>query len=169
MAVPHLTAMRRSVWSAIDNWDPFDGFFRLKYRGEGKGAMVPADLVPPLAKIPAILIEPESGNTPWTANQLQSISYALSVVVWTPGYSPLLGEWIWEQFSRMLYQAAPSGTTQSYVEAQSNNHSVVQPASTAILDADGNPYMRSWSWSLTLEKQWNPNSETEVLERVEAE
>ena len=173
MAVPTLTQMRRAVWSAVDAWPAFDGFFKRKFRLESRGALEPRDYIPAMGDLPCIAIGPAGvPATPWNSNQDQIITYAIEVTVWTRWRTVNTGEWIWEEFNRCVWQQTPPGSGTSYLfhtdHGQLADHTVTQPGGIQIADADGVQTMMRWSWGMTLQRLWNPRQETTALDLVEA-
>ncbi len=173
MAIPTLTQMRRAVWSAVDAWPAFDGLFRRKFKLESRGALDPQDYIPTMGDLPAIAIGPAGvPSTPWHTNQTQIINYAIDVTVWTSHRSVNQGELIWEQFNRCVWQQTPPGSGTTYLfhtdHGQLQDHTVTQPGAIFIADADGVQTMMRWSWSMTLNRLWNPRQETTELDLVEA-
>jgi len=168
MALPILTTMRRSLWSAVDAWEPFDGLFREKVRAEAKGTVLAADYTPKVANLPALLMQPSAlPPTGWRTNQEQEIQYPIDVTVWTHHRSVLDGEWIWEQFNRCLWQSTAPGGSRSYLfdrdHGALDNHSTSLPGAIFV-----GPDMTRWDWGVVLIRAWTPETETAEIDKAEA-
>jgi len=164
MATPHLTAMRRSLWDAIDNWAPFNlegGVFKQKWRFEDVGAMGVRRPEPSTGKLPAVGIFPATPNSDWVTNQEQEISYAANISIFTDRIDVMRGELLWQEMVRCIWQSAPAGTTQPYVLAAC--HDIVTAAGPAVIEPYEDAEILEWRWSVTLRKHWNPRLETETL------
>ena len=172
MVLPRLTQMRRSVWSAIDNWPAFEHTFAHKFRLEGRGQLTPTDFVPAEKDLTCIAIEPGAVETPMVANQIDRIGYSLNVSVWTSWRSVLEGEWIWEEWQKAIWQQGPPEGGGTFLEHNDHGntviHSVSSPATSQVHDVLGEPIMMVWRWSVTLRHDWNPRTDTAELEKPEA-
>lgn len=166
MAVPHLTRMRRAVWSAIDNWAPLTTVIRRKIKHEDSGAgNAGVAYVPTIGDLPALELLPASGVTPWVLNQSQEVQYSLQLILWTKHWDLLAAEKLWEELQRCLWQSKADGAGQTYIEAQTHNFLTDGAGSiqhVALANQNGQVATR-WSIPLALRWRWNPRLETEAL------
>lgn len=164
MATPRLTSMRQAVWNAIDNYAPLDDVFKHKERHEDIGALKGTEWVPNMGQIPALEIRPASVGSPWFTNQNQKISYSLQVAVWSRTRDTRGLERLWELLLRAFWQATPTGTTQTYVMAATDNATFAAGMSfEEVPAANGSPSVWRSTGLIQLEKLWNPRLETEAL------
>lgn len=159
---PILTTMRSAVWDAIDNWPPLRDRFKRKYRFEDADALDMADLVPALGDLPAIALVPAGGDSPWSTNQGQTLSYDLDVWLWTLHWDAAAAEALWTEFAIALHQCAPSGSGQTYLDAAAVKWSG-GPFARNPVALDG---MTLWVWRIRLERLWNPRLAASVLPLV---
>lgn len=164
MATAYLTQMRQALWNAIDNYTHLEGVFKRQYRAEGKEALKMADLVPGMKDMPAIGIQPSSGNNPWDTNSMTRLSYVCEVWIWTPHWDLLMGEKLIELLIRAFHQATPAGTTQPYVDAAANPWSVGQFSRILRNNEEGIVTHTAWVLPVSLSRQWGPGVETRTLE-----
>lgn len=156
MARPLLTQMREALWEAIDQWPELRGQFKAKFRADQLHQLFADGFAPALGQLPAIAILPESAGTGWDTNQGQRIQYGLHVFVWVRGLDAEPGERIWQQFHRAVWQAKPTGSTQTYIDRVAEEITVAGPAAVLIPEAGTRPAMTRWEWPITLSARWNP-------------
>lgn len=158
MATPHLTAMRQSLWDAIENWPAFNDVFKQMWKFESVGAMREQDITPSRGKLPALAIVPSSGESGWVTNQEQEITYSVEIVIYTDRIDVRRGELLWQEMVRCFWQSAPSGTTRTYIAAATNDVMTASgPTATEIGE------ITAWRWPVTLKLHWNPRLDTDLL------
>lgn len=157
MSDPVLTAARRSVWSAIENWPPLAGEFQRVWKFEDVGAMQ-ADPNPSIGDLPALAIYPAGPSaTEWQLNQSQRIPYTLDVQLWTRHWSLPAGERLWQEIGRALFQSRPPGQPTYILDGTGYNGVDLGPltAKRIRLGKDGPP-CTLWHWTIGLRVNWNP-------------
>lgn len=151
MATPHLTAMRQSLWDAIENWPAFDGVWKQVWKFESVGAMREQDLVPSRGRLPAVAIVPASAESGWVTNQEQAINYAVEIVIYTDRVDIRRGELLWQEMVRCLWQ------TPGILQVCTDVLTASGPTATEIGE------ITRWSWPITMKRHWNPRLDTELL------
>ena len=159
MATAILTTLRQAAWNAIDSSEDLEDVFSKKFRFEsalGLGAF--EDLVPAPGELPAIAIYPRQSPTPWTLNQSQEIQYLLTVVLWTPHWSVLLPEKLWQYVVRALWSESGGllGETTGTLE--------ISNPTFKFLGSEDVVAMTRTEFGLTLPRFWNPRLDSGELE-----
>ncbi|MCY2966296.1 MAG: hypothetical protein NT069_22130 [Planctomycetota bacterium] len=122
--LPILTAARRSLWDAIENWpalkvNPADSgasVFKQKFRFDDTFDVF-SKFEPGIGEIPAISITPMQVLPGWIANQMMLWPTAYQITIWTTDWNVSIPERIVQDVFNALFQSAPAGSTVPYVKA----------------------------------------------------
>lgn len=161
MAVPHLTAMRRALWAALDASQELRSEIKTRYKWEDSGATLPPELfAPSIGDCPALSIFPAQAATPWITNQEQGIVYALAANYWTPEWNVLTAERLWELINRAFWQST------ELFETIRNDSTIGFPAQVTRIasEADDEPDLLKVAWLFELRANWNPRLETHAFD-----
>jgi hypothetical protein len=161
MSEPILTAARRSVWSAIENWPALEGTLKRVWKFEDTGAMQ-LEPIPTIGDLPALAIYPsEPSRSDWYLNQSQRIPYTLNAQLWTRHWSLLAGERIWEEIAQALFQSAPMGQPPYVLLGTGYNGVDLGPLSARRVNlGHSGPICTLWEWTIGLRISWNPADAT---------
>lgn len=130
MASIDLTAMRRSLWEAINLWpalklNPSDTYatafkrtftFDQGISGDVKGPPNWKSYEPTLGELPAIGIAPGSFSPKWDTNQQQDVMLAFDVFIWTDTWYYPAAEALVANVIDAIWQATRSGEQATIVK-----------------------------------------------------
>lgn len=155
--MPILTETRQAVWQAIETWPALADRFKRKYRFEDAPGLLAGQPTPAAGDLPAIAIYPETAETKWVLSQSQDIRYPLRVDLWTREWDVRLGEEIWEEIIRAMYQNLPisSGSARRVVGFSPLS------AKNVSLGAKTGPSATRWSFHIEINAGfWSPKLPT---------
>lgn len=162
MALPLLTQLRQTLWTAVKNFDDTKHpNFRAYFDGENDTEMNLFEgnqLYPALGQLPAIAILPANLSSPLhKTGPICRISYGLSLTIWTR--TLIECEKRWQDVGRALWQYTASGSTATVVDAiTALNHQLLAGGPVQAGAPDGS---RMWQaqWIVVMTKDWNPRTD----------
>ena len=160
--------MRRAVWDGIAASAELGAIIKQTYRWDDDGATLGMEpFIPALGDCPAVSIYPMGAGSPWVLNQAQGITYQLQAKFWTPEWSVVHGERLWQYFQRAFWQitmvdavAAGQLHPQSSMSTAASWRRVASPMSDGNVDEHD---LTEVSWQYQLAMHWNPRTDTGSL------